>query len=263
MRRSPKRKDFSETERLELHVQLLGYGSAPIFEGELSLDQQQVAVVQLCRELEIDGTRIRWFQDDADGHGLPFHRRPAVARLVKLRTPGDVVLIASADQVLPRFQRSSLRKWVEEGCAVAVASVGSSGVPFLVWPGPEAGWYLTFLANVVAARRPVGELVRIGQAQRKGKGLRYCTAAPYGWRWRAARLEADQIDREQIDRVIRLRRDGLSCYAIAARFLWEGIRTSAGREWSPDRVRRVCGPVRTAGLSSLSHCDPNNLAGRS
>ena len=70
-------------------------------------------------------------------------------------------------------------------------------------------------------------------------GVEYRNRPGYGCRWHRERRVLDLAELRIIARIVAMRREGCSWYAIAARLLRERVRTPAGREWSVMRCRRA------------------------
>jgi hypothetical protein len=81
-------------------------------------------------------------------------------------------------------------------------------------------------------------IFRLRREDKKALGLKYCASAPLGFKWFRGRKVPDERERQVMAAIVEWRQAGLSWYQIAAQFLCQGIRTTAGREISVSRVRR-------------------------
>ena len=73
----------------------------------------------------------------------------------------------------------------------------------------------------------------------KQRGLKHCCYPGYGFRWKRGRRVRDELEVEQIGRIVAMHEQGRPLYQVAVTFLWERVKTRGGREWSYDRVRRA------------------------
>jgi hypothetical protein len=82
-----------------------------------------------------------------------------------------------------------------------------------------------------------------GIRARRRQGFRHTRHAGYGYRWAGPkgrqRRVPDKAERVVMGKIAEWRHAGYSWYAIAANLLRQRVETSAGREWSPARVRRA------------------------
>ena len=112
---------------------------------------------------------------------------------------------------------------------------------------------LEFLRAFKSSRR--SEEVRAALRARKCQGLRWTRCPGYGYRWAGPRGKQrrvpDEAEQAALAKIVQLRECGLSWYGIARDLLLAGVKTAAGREWSPSRVRRGYAAVRTRSAGPL------------
>lgn len=177
------------------------------------------------------------FSDNADGLTVPLLQRPGVALLLARLAPGDTLVTSVWSFAGARDLRRSLLDLHAKDATLLLLDPAGRPLP----GGAESSALL--LRALDAAICLDGALRGLatgeGMRRRKAEGRRHCAYPPYGMRWHQGRPVADENELAVIERIIEMRRAGLSCYRIAAALLRDRIQTRYGREYSPDRVRRI------------------------
>jgi site-specific DNA recombinase len=213
-------------------------------DGGVSLDAQRAKLAAYAIALDIDLVCII---EDA-GYSAKTLARPGVGRALAMLDAGEAeaLLVAKLDR-LTRSVRD-LGDLVDRYFAsrFALLSVADS-----IDTRSAAG---RLVLNVLASvsqweREACGERTRDALAQLKSDGVKLGGAA-LGWRRTEETDEEGRrvvvgVDSEArtVERIVALRRDGLSLREIAATLMDEGHPTKLGGEWTATTVRRVLARV--------------------
>jgi DNA invertase Pin-like site-specific DNA recombinase len=213
-----------------------------------TLAAQAEAVRAYCagRGLQLDDL----FTDGVGAGGIPWLERPAGERLAARLKEGDQVVVARGELVYTSASDllAVIQDWRGRGIDLHIVQAeGGSGRfrPGLDTQGPMGqviATALTVLAGFKKNRRR--EVARRALLERKCRRVRHTRCPGYGWRWEGPpgeqRRVPDDEERAVIGKIIEWKQAGFSWYSIAAWLLRQRVKTAAGREWSPSRVRRAC-----------------------
>jgi hypothetical protein len=183
------------------------------------------------------------FVDDANAWHCPWLERPAVKRLLDVLKPGDVVVVASGGAMytsIPDLSAALDRlaavgaevRWLKEGLTIPASGLVAEAAKAILGLTEYLNWSYR------------SEAIAFALAERRAAGRKYCRHAPYGFRWVGPkgrqRLEPIPYEQQTIARIVDWRRRGYSIEAIYYHLRTHNVHTPEGREWSGDRIRRVC-----------------------
>jgi hypothetical protein len=186
------------------------------------------------------------FEDCADVRDFAWLERPAARELMVLLRRGDEVVAAGLTSICTsrRDTTAMLRMFQESGIVLHFAWVSRSLPMSVSLSGAELGNMIeTFEVFAALDAGYRSQAIKEGLRTRRLRGERYTRFAPYGFRWKRYRGQqycaADEGELAAIRQIVALRDAGASWNRIALHLLRTGVRTTAGREWSPSRVRRA------------------------
>lgn len=82
----------------------------------------------------------------------------------------------------------------------------------------------------------IGERTALALRYKRQQGRRWCRDCPFGFRWRAGRLQEDADEQRTLSIMRSLRRRGLSYREIAKRLETRGVRNRDGRSFPFQRI---------------------------
>jgi DNA invertase Pin-like site-specific DNA recombinase len=186
------------------------------------------------------------FEDSADVRDDAWLERPAARELTALLRRGDEVVAAGLNSICTgrRDTTAMLRTFQESGIVLHFAWVSRSLPMSVSLCGADIGKMIeTFEVFAALDADYRSQAIKEGLRTRRLRGERHTRFPGYGNQWKRYRGQqycaADENERAVIRQIVALRDAGASWYRIALHLLRTGVRTAAGREWSPSRVRRA------------------------
>jgi len=205
-------------------------------ESGLGLEAQRQRIIAFCELKEIRLAEV--YEDAGVSGGKPLASRPAGSRLLSAARRGKVVVIvakldrlfrsvADAANVIADFDKKGIE-------LIAIAEGFDMTTPY--------GRAMAQMASVFAEleRAMIRERTRSAMSVKRSRGERISGHAPFGWDFGPDdRLVANAREQAIIAQIRRLRADGLSYRAIAARLDGEGILPKRGRRWIHTAVKSI------------------------
>jgi DNA invertase Pin-like site-specific DNA recombinase len=202
---------------------------------------QREAIERYCRRL---GLKLHGHYQDPAAYGkVPMIDRPAGRRLVQDLCRGDHVVVARLDRLADSPLECSIQmdNWCRQGIVLHILDVGCILNP----SDPSVQKLVDMLGRLVrAGQRLIGARGREKLAELKKQNKRFCSVAPYGFRWQKrggeTRLVADEAEQTILRRVGELWLQGYSIDAIRQylAYTWK-VKNRNSREFGCSEVRRM------------------------
>lgn len=217
--------------------------SAAKMDGDESklVDAHKERIQRYCHyrlnEHEFAGT----FVDRATSGSIPFGEREAGRQLSDQLKRGDHIVFATLDRgfrnVVDFLLTVNVWRDIKVNFHLLDLNVDSTSA--------AGEMVLTVLAAMAQfERRRASERAIECKVVAKGRGLKYgCLKIP-GFRWHGqgmgSLLRPEPKEQPVVDRIWRLRDGGWGWARMWRKFLYEGLRTADGRDWTIERIRRTC-----------------------
>jgi DNA invertase Pin-like site-specific DNA recombinase len=180
--------------------------------------------------------------DEPDAARTRFLERPGGKTLSSRLKCGDQVVFARVSIAFRSLAdlQNLLACWLLRGVTLHFARER-----IRLEPGSEISQQFQANVNLLinAQRELTSESCRKARARSKAAGTRFTGVAPYGTRWQGkgkrARLVEDPAEIATMVQIDQWKGEGLSYYGCWQRLLYAKQKTSAGREWSLERVKRA------------------------
>ena len=229
-----------------MSITALGYLRSPAarVQDAPSADAQLAIIRGFCEEHGLKLADV--FQDQADTARTAWLARPAGQQLAAVLKPGVQVVIADCASIYSKAADllRAIQDLREQGVVLHIAAFKSrkSEAAFTF---STSGLHGDLMVKALQAMQTLNrsarsEAVREGMRARKEQGRKYCHHPGYGYVWngRGGR-KPDDYEQAIMAKIVEWKRAGWSWNQIAAHLLRQRVRTSAGREWSPARVRTL------------------------
>lgn len=189
---------------------LYGYCRVSTDMQEASSEAQRAALEEYARRT--NQTLAEVFVDEDVSGSVALRDRPAGKRLWDKLTRGDTVVVTARDRGFRSLvdAASTLMLWREQGIRLHI-------IDFPVDLSTDEG-EMVFLQGAVFSqyeRKMIGRRIKRGIAHRQQHGLPYAATRPWGWVRRDGKWEPSAKERKTGDRMLAMRRAGMSWNAIA------------------------------------------------
>lgn len=227
-----------------------GYVRMSTVDQEISPEAQKLSVTRLAAT---EGKAIdTWVEDPATSAKIRFDKRDGGGEIVRMAQAGDTIWIAKIDRAFRRLSDCALMldAWERKGIALRIVDI--NGQFDITTPQGKA--FVQILAIVAELERKLTaartkEALAVRKANNQANG-RY---AGYGFKWRRVwdetrnhgqggwvKHKISNIDERVImAEILKWRIDGYDYESIYHHLRKSKIKTTEGKEWSLDRIKRA------------------------
>lgn len=189
---------------------LYGYCRVSTDMQEASADAQRIAITEYAER--VGQTLAGLFVDEDVSGSVPLRDRPQGKAMWDSLTGGDTVVITTRDRAFRSLvdAASTLMLWREQGIKLHI-------IDFPVDLSTDEG-EMVFLQGAVFSqyeRRMIGRRIKKGMQHRRKTGIPYGGTRPWGWIKKGDEYVPCPAERKTGDRMLALRKQGLSWNAIA------------------------------------------------
>ena len=195
---------------------IYGYCRVSTDMQECSAEAQQRMLKEYAARAGVELAAV-YVDEDVSG-SIPLKDRPQGKLMWDALAPGDTVVITTKDRAFRSLidAAATLMRWREYGVKLYI-------IDFPVDLSTDEG-EMVFLQGAVFSqyeRKQIARRIRVGISHRKKSGMPYCYARPWGWVRSGDRWTHCPKERLLGDRVLAMRKEGKSWYAIASHFMNE------------------------------------------
>lgn len=204
----------------------------------VSLDAQEERVRAYCHAAGLELVAV--IREEGVSASKPLADRPKGSDLVRRLQRGDATHVVALK--LDRLFRDAVdalnqsRGWERRGIALHLIDLGGQALN----TGTAIGkmFFTMTAAFAELERNLIGERTSAAMAHKKSRREVY-SPTPYGWDRDGDSLKRNATEQRVIERMRRMRGDGLSYQAIAATLNTRGVRAKRGGRWHASQVHYV------------------------
>lgn len=205
--------------------------------GGVSLAAQRESIATYCRLHRLELAHIH---ADEGISGKRADNRPGLAEAVAAACAARGALVVYSLSRLARSTRDAID--IADRLAKAGADLVSISERIDTTTSMGRFFFTTIAALAQLERDLIGERTAAALAHKRRNGQRYSGVLPLGFELAADGEHLVENDGEQhvLQRILKLRREGLGARRIIARLEREGLKPKGGGRWHPKVVLDVC-----------------------
>jgi len=204
-------------------------------EQQLGVEAQKTAIARWCSQ---HGQPVDlWAEDVGVSGSVRPGERPELARVIEALGPGDTLIVARRDRLARDFDDVvALHKLARDNGWMIQSVDGVSVVdndPLRTLHARIVDAYAEFERGMLRSR------TRAALAERRAKGQRVSGHAPYGSKFDAGRVVANESELAMIALAKSLRAQGLTLAGVAGELTGRGFLTRSGKPYTFRSVYRL------------------------